>query len=234
MRRRPVAPLGVAVYDGAVRVLGFDEAGRGSVLGPLVVGAYLIGDADTDAVRAAGGRDSKALTPRRRATAADALKDLALAWRAVSVAPARIDAGNLNALEEEVFRDAVRDLRPDLVQIDAPVPSRHVDRFRRRMAAFLDLPLDAVVAANRAEDRFPAVGAASVLAKTTRDAAIAALAEVHGPIGSGYPADPATRAFLADLIERDEPLPDFVRARWSTVRDLLAARDLRRRQGTLF
>jgi ribonuclease HII len=217
-----------------MRLLGFDEAGRGSVLGPMVVGDYLLDEVDAARVREAGGRDSKGMTAARRSAAVPGLTELAVAGQAVVIDAATIDAGNLNALEEEVFVRASAELRPDVVQIDAPVPPSGLDRFRRRMAQALELPLQRVQVANQAEDRFPAVGAASILAKVERDRQMELLREAHGDLGSGYPSDPRTRAYLTALLETGEPLPPFVRTRWDTVRRLREEIADRYRQRTLF
>jgi ribonuclease HII len=204
----------------AMRYLGFDEAGRGSVLGPLVVGGYLLAEADVDAIREAGGRDSKGMTAARREAAAGRLRALGEGWRTVSITPAEIDRGNLNALEEDAFVRICSELSPDAVQIDAPVAPRGIEAFRARMAARFDLPLDRVTATPRAENRFPAVGAASVLAKVERDAALEHIREQHGDLGSGYPSDPVTRAYLTGLLRRGDDLPEFVRTRWDTLKRL--------------
>ncbi len=214
-------------------LLGFDEAGRGSVLGPMVVGAYLL-DADAaDAVRDAGGRDSKGMSAAAREEAAARLRPMAAGWEAVVLDAATIDRGNLNRLEEQVFVEVARRLRPDRVQIDAPVPPRGLARFHRRMAAALGIDPAQLDVAHRAEDRFPAVGAASIVAKTTRDAALLRLREQHGELGSGYPSDPVTRRYLEALLDGGGPLPDFVRRRWGTVKLMVEARE-RRRQRSLF
>jgi len=207
-----------------MRILGLDEAGRGSVLGPLVVGAYLHETDDLDrawtTLRAAGADDSKALTARRRDAAREALA--ALGTGAVRViTPAQIDAGNLNELEEHAFLELVAALRPDAVWLDAPVHPRGIPAVRARLIARSGVR-DWVIEP-KADATWPVVGAASIWAKTTRDAAIAAL----GPgVGSGYPSDPVTRAWLLARIRENAPLPACVRSRWETVESL--------RQGSLF
>lgn len=217
-----------------MHLLGFDEAGRGCVLGPLVVGGYLLHVDQQDEVRAAGGRDSKALTAAKRTVAAARLKDLAVAWRTIHITPEQIDGGNLNDLEEQAFGQIIGELKPDIVQIDAPVPGKQIGKYRRRLGELYGIPVDRIVAANQAEDQYPSVGAASVLAKTERDAAMEQLREEFGALGSGYPSDPKTRTYLRGLIDGDAPLPPFVRSRWGTITQMVEERDLRRRQGTLF
>ena len=196
-----------------MRILGLDEAGRGSVLGPLVVGAFLVEGDRAAALTAAGADDSKALTPRRRDAARAALR--ALGQEAFVVIPATaIDEGNVNALEEDAFCRLVAELAPDRVVLDAPVHPGGIPRLRARLQARTGVE-DWVVEC-KADARYPVVGAASIVAKTERDAAIVAL----GPVGSGYPSDPVTRRVVAELVARDGPLPPWVRARWGTVREL--------------
>ncbi len=200
-----------------MRILGFDEAGRGCVIGPLVVGGYLLEQEDEASIRAAGGRDSKGMTPAKRSAAADRLKGMGAGWRTVAISPGQIDTGNLNTLEEDAFVHIAAELSPDAIQIDAPVTPRGIEAFRRRMAGRFGLPLDRVTATPRAENRFPAVGAASVLAKVERDAALESIRQQHPDLGSGYPSDPVTRAFLKKLLRGEGEMPDFVRTRWETL-----------------
>ena len=72
----------------------------------------------------------------------------------------------------------------------------------------------------KADANYPVVGAASIVAKVHRDAAIHDL----GPVGSGYPSDPVTRAWLTGFLEREEPFPSCVRTRWGTIESLKQAR----------
>jgi len=196
-----------------MRVLGLDEAGRGSVLGPLVVGAFLYEGGDQAPLRAAGADDSKVLTARRRLEVRARLESLGVP-ATVSIAATAIDEGNVNELEIDAFVELVARFRPDRVYLDAPVSPRGIPRLRDRLAQRTGVK-DWVVE-NKADATWPVVGAASIWAKTTRDAAIEAI----GDIGSGYPSDPHTRAVLARLLGSGQALPDWVRTRWSTLDQL--------------
>jgi ribonuclease HII len=66
------------------------------------------------------------------------------------------------------------------------------------------------------------VGAASIVAKVLRDRAIADLAREHGAIGSGYPSDPATIAYMREYLKERRTLPPFARRSWATTRALVA------------
>jgi ribonuclease HII len=61
------------------------------------------------------------------------------------------------------------------------------------------------------------VSAASIIAKTERDAVISKLHEKYGDFGSGYPTDPKSIAFLQKLIQNNEELPFFIRRSWESV-----------------
>lgn len=204
-----------------MRVVGIDEAGRGCVLGPLVVAGFACDLADVATIVEAGAGDSKRMSAKRRARVATALEPLGEV-EVRRIPATAIDAGNLNTLEEEAIVSILVALRPDLAILDAlGHPSAQpamLDRLRRALAPHgLDPELRAEP---KADAHHPPVGAASVFAKTRRDDALDALRADHAPFGSGYPSDPVTRGWLRDLHAAGTPWPAFVRTRWGTVRDL--------------
>ena len=193
-----------------MRILGLDEAGRGCVLGPLLVGAYCYEGEDQALLRAAGAADSKALSAGKREAALVRLRALGQV-RTLRVEPAEIDEGNLNDLELRLFADHVRHFQPDRVYLDSPVHPRGIPKVRARLER--ETGVTDWIIEPKADATYPVVGAASIAAKVERDAAIAAL----GPVGSGYPSDPVTRKLLAKFLATDEPLPPWVRTRWGTI-----------------
>lgn len=203
---------------GRMRVLGLDEAGRGCVLGPLVIGGFLWNSDDQAPLRAAGADDSKALTPARRVAIRAALATMGAGF-ARPIPATRIDEGNLNRLEEETFLALVAEVKPDRVYLDAPVHPRGIPRLRERLVAESGVA-DWIVEC-KADATWPVVGAASIFAKVERDDAVAGLSLGCGvDLGSGYPGDPKTRAWLGALLKKGAPLPDFVRTRWGTLDNL--------------
>ncbi len=190
--------------------MGLDEAGRGCVLGPLVVGAFCTETGQTR-LRKAGADDSKALTPERRQEVRQKL--LPMGEHAVRHLSAQtIDVTNINRLEEDAFISLILEFRPDRVYIDAPVHPRGISNFVARLRTKLWPELQ-IVAECKADSTHAVVGAASIFAKVARDAEIALLGEV----GSGYPHDPRTRAWLRGFVDRNEPFPSCVRTRWGTI-----------------
>lgn len=211
-----------------MRILGLDEAGRGCVLGPLVVGGFLYDTTEAGEqapLRAAGADDSKALSHRRRVAVRAALDALGEP-HSRSIPPSAIDDGNLNALEIDAFLDIVAACRPDHVYLDAPVHPRGIPRLQADLIRRSGVARWTIEP--KADSTWPVVGAASIVAKVLRDGtlegiAAASLAAGLGPIGSGYPSDPLTRAWLQGFLRRGEPFPDSVRTRWGTIESLRQA-----------
>jgi ribonuclease HII len=199
-------------------ICGVDEAGKGAVLGPLVVAA--VACRSEEEAGAVGARDSKTLSPiRREEIYAEILARFRIATRMLS--PEKIDARptlSLNTCIARLHAEVVAELAPDLAILDAcDVDAK---RYRRTVAGFLPKPCR-LVSEHEADRTHPVVGAASIVAKVLRDRAIAGLARKHGEIGSGYPSDPVTIAWLRDYLEHRKAPPPFARASWATVRDLV-------------
>ena len=217
-------PIRGSGYACEMKTLGLDEAGRGCVLGPLVIGGFLAFSDNAETLRSAGADDSKRLSHKRRVAIREALDSLGTSILR-TITPQEIDAGNINTLEEAAFVDIILETCPDHVIIDAPCNPRGIPALETRLSAHIRAagrPVPQFTIQPKADANFPHCGAASIFAKVARDAAIAALGEV----GSGYPSDPVTRAWLTGFIQRGESFPSCVRTRWGTIENL--------RQQTLF
>ncbi|MGQ0797529.1 MAG: ribonuclease HII [Methanobacteriota archaeon] len=208
-------------------ICGVDEAGRGPVLGPLVIAGVAV-DSDV-AFRQLGVRDSKKLPPERREALAPEIERLGRCHLVVIPAE-EIDATraamSLNDFEARIFAAVISELRPATAYVDAA----DVDEIEFKRAILRELDCDVeVVSQHEADDIFPVVGAASILAKVRRDAEMRALAaEIGQPLGSGYPHDPVTITFLERWIREKGSLPPHTRASWDTARRLLAVAKIRK------
>lgn len=200
------------------RILGVDEAGRGCVLGALAVGGFLYVGDDVTVLTEAGATDSKKLSAKKRQAAREALASLGTPDVRM-IEPAAIDQGNLNALEEEAVIDLIKTHDPDTVFLDALGHPRTLPALEARLRAALGAKGSTIqfIIEPKADLNHPPVGAASIFAKTDRDAKLAAETEPFGDLGSGYPSDPKTKAWLAVWSASGEPWPSFVRTRWETV-----------------
>ncbi|MDH5811643.1 MAG: ribonuclease HII [Candidatus Methanomethylicaceae archaeon] len=211
-------------------VAGIDEAGRGPVIGPMVIAGVLIEDERVHVLYDLGVRDSKRLTPKRRERLYPEILKEVKSYH-VEVVDAKVidlERGrkNLNVIELEGMAKIISKLRPDLVQVGSI--EFKTEKFRDKLLRRVEVP--EIVSAHHAEDLFPAVAAASIIAKVTRDRLVAKLREIYGDFGSGYPSDPKTVEFLRHVINRGE-LPEFVRSSWGTVQRIVKLSSCNTRSG---
>jgi ribonuclease HII len=200
-------------------IAGCDEAGRGPVFGPMVLCGVKVEQHALDELKAAGVRDSKLLSPRRRETLAGLITEKALKVEIIELSPAEIDESrfvkkiNLNELEAKTFAQIIDRLNPKLAYLDSPDPNPKL--FEQRIRKYLKTEPKLVVE-NFADRKYVAVAAASIVAKVRRDQRIAELRERYGDFGSGYPADARTIAFLERWVREHGKLPEFARRSWET------------------
>jgi ribonuclease HII len=221
--------------------VGTDEAGKGPVLGSMFAAAVR---ADPE-VLPDGVADSKELSVPRREELATEIRDRATATAVVEVPVERIDNPDtdMNGLTVTAHADALAAVTGDEspAQTDSPTgeaveqenepgvtvyldaADTNAVRFERRVGKQLDSALD-LRAEHAADETYPVVAAASILAKVSRDAHVADLAAEYGEVGSGYPGDPTTRKFLRAFVGEHNRLPDCARTVWQTSRDVLAER----------
>lgn len=200
---------------------GVDEAGRGPVLGPLVVAAVLV-ESD-EPLRELGVKDSKLLSPKKREELEPKVRAVARAVETVVVTPDELNRKmpktNLNKIEAAAFAALLRRLQPTEAVLDAcDVDAK---RFGRNVAARARLPTCIIRAEHEADANHPVVAAASIVAKVLRDRLVADLAAEHGSIGSGYSHDATTRAWLEAYVKTHGKLPPFARREWETSKRLL-------------
>lgn len=213
-----------------LRVCGIDDAGRGPVIGPLVIAGVLIDEERLPSLIRLGVRDSKTLSPRRREYLAGEILKTIKDYRVVKVPPSEIDRvvehgrrlNRLNRLEARIMASIIRDLKPDIAYVDASdiLP----DRFRQHIAEELPFTVK-IISEHKADRTYPVVSAASIVAKVERDREIENLKRIYGDFGSGYAADPKTISFLKRWIEEHGSYPDFVRKSWKTAKALLKDRE---------
>ncbi len=169
-------------------------------------------------------RDSKKLTPERREVLAPEIMKLCK-YEIVVVAAEEIDAMrsemSLNDVEARIFAHIIERLKPDTAYVDAA----DVDEieFKKSILNHLKQPVD-IVSKHFADELFPIVSAASIIAKVRRDAEVKKIEVEFGrPIGSGYPSDQETIGFLETWLREKGSLPPHCRHSWDTCKKLLSA-----------
>ena len=206
-------------------ICGVDEAGKGSVLGPMVIAA--VGISSEDILEGIRVRDSKLLSAKERERLYKIIK------KKCQVATVRLDAQQIDimrrdmTLNEAVARShaqVIIKLSPDYAYLDAC--DVNTFRYAEMVKNHLVRPCE-IISEHHADEKFPVVSAASIIAKVTRDRAIATLAKKYGTIGSGYPSDPVTINFLNSYIDEYRVPPPIARKSWKTVSAILSRKSQR-------
>lgn len=211
--------------------IGIDEAGRGPVIGPLVVCSVAIPHSDVKLLSDVGVKDSKDLSADKRAEIQDwffrQCKQRGWLYSIISCDAKRVDnavyGSGLNVLETELFAESVNDLnlkKDTNVNIICDACDVDAVRFTRRVSQLIDMwpwGNSQISSFHKADENYPIVGMASIIAKQARDAAIELIQQgVDYPIGSGYPSDKVTIEAVRMMI--GEIPHDHLRWSWSTVK----------------
>jgi len=205
-------------------VMGIDEAGRGPVLGPMVVCGVSVHEENLYLIESMGLKDSKKLSPKKREEFAALLEDVCRYEMAVLL-PHEIDARveseeTLNRLEVQCFASLVRSARPNIAYLDAC--DVNAGRFGLDVRGLLDFEVE-IISAHEADCKYPIVSAASILAKVRRDYLVEKISEEMGEdVGSGYPADVVTIEFLKSYYRKHKRLPGCCRKTWKTSAAIVA------------
>jgi len=210
-------------------IAGVDDAGRGPVIGPLVIAGVAVPEGRLNALANLGVKDSKMLSPRVRRRLASLIRHLATRVSVRVVDPETIDKAvmrvsykGLNHLEAAYVAEVIGEMRPHVAYVDSP--DIRPERFRATVLKLLPAELRGLklVCENKADQRYAVVAAASIIAKEVREEEVRRLKAEFGDFGSGYPADPRTVKFLREYYRRWGDLPPIVRRTWGTVRKLLS------------
>lgn len=204
--------------------LGIDDAGRGPVIGPMVLAGCLIDEKTATKFKKWGVRDSKQLTPKRREFLAQKIKDEAETFEVVLTYPDEIstkqDSGtNLNMLEAEKAAKIINKINKGNKEIKVIVdcPSTSIIKWRDfLMTKIKNLSNLEIVCEHKADKNHVSVSAASILAKSAREKEMDKLKEKYGnEIGSGYTSDSKTSKFLVKNVNNHKNSGIF-RKNWST------------------
>jgi len=191
--------------------LGIDDAGRGPVIGPMILAGCLVDKNTQREFEKLGVKDSKQLTPKRREFLANIVREKAKTFEIIICSPKRIDGRNsdgikLNELEAMECAKIINKINKDLprikVIVDCPSPSiaKWQDFLKTKVKDLSNLEISCE---HKADKNHIAVAAASILAKSTREKEMKILKEKYGDeIGSGYTSDYTTCKFLEKHAEK--------------------------------
>ena len=203
-----------------MKVCGVDDAGRGSMIGPMVIAGISIEKKNINKLRKLGARDSKKLSPKKRDFLYKAILKVVDDYHVIRIPPKTIDKyvfkHNLNHLEAQKMADVITHLKSEISYVDScdvkPL------RFGKKIS---QLSNDHKIKSyHHADSRFVVVSAASILAKVSRDKSIERLRKIHN-LGSGYPSDTTTVKFVTKFYKKNHIMPVFVRKSWKPVQKIL-------------
>jgi|LGVF01.1.fsa_nt_gb ribonuclease HII len=204
-------------------VAGVDEAGKGPVIGPMIVAGVVIEESRLPELKKLGVKDSKVLSPMRRNYLASKIRELVDDYYILEISARQIDEFRkimtMNQVMVICHAKVLDQLGPQKAYLDASDVNE--ERFGENVGKKHRAAIE-IIAKHKADDLFPIVSAASILAKVRRDRCVREMEKEIGlPLGSGYPSDPKTRKFLENWIKEHGSLPDIVRHSWKTSENLL-------------
>ena len=208
-----------------MKVLGIDEAGRGPVIGSMFIGGFVTDEKDLDRLEDLGVKDSKKLSDSRREKIRKDLGEIGNSiveeFTASSI-DSMMEGMTINRIEIKGFARVIDQADPDKVVMDLPEPDAEefIDKIKKSMNS--DSTDIEFTAEHGADDSFPVVSAASIVAKSARESHVEELHSKYGyDFASGYPHDKPTINFLERYLDQEGELPSETRRSWSTAERLI-------------
>lgn len=202
---------------------GVDEAGRGCVLGPLVICIAIVEEEKEHVLKTIGAKDSKLLTPAQRENLYEKVKAICVEARCIHITAKQLNElmplHSLNEIEAMKVAELLSMMKHHPERIIADSPDTDTKRFESRIRKYLKRDLT-IQSEHRADLNHPIVSGASILAKVERDAEIGKIKKELGhDFGSGYTSDPRTIEFLKANFHLPK-VQKYLRTRWETVENL--------------
>ena len=207
-----------------VKVLGIDEAGRGPVLGPMIIAGAMI-DEGKEAMLGEV-KDSKLLRHKQRLILNKNIQNVAKTL-IINVPPKEIDDAlnseelNLNWLEAHKQAEIINKLNPDVAIIDCP--SINETAFKKYLKDLVENKNIKLIVEHKADVNYPICAAASILAKVERENQMDIIKKKYGNTGPGYPSNKTTQEFVKKNWNNQE-CSSIMRKTWSTYKKYAKAK----------
>lgn len=202
-------------------IAGIDEAGRGAVIGPMIIACVSISEDKEHLLKEMGVKDSKELSKKRREELYKEIEKIAANIVVIRINACKIDNYrknkiNLDEIEAMKIAQLINACEANVVYVDSV--ERNSEKFKEMIKKNLENKKIELIVENYLDESIPVVSAASIIAKVERDKSIDDIKSFIGiDFGSGYPGDPLTVKYLEDLISNKKEIPIFVRESWITV-----------------
>ena len=215
-------------------ILGIDDAGRGPVIGPMILAGVLLTKEQEKTIKRAGAADSKLLFHSQRIKISKIIKQNSLSNKVIKVFPEEIDKTlksantNLNKLEAQKSAQIINALNKgknskERIQVIIDCPSVNTNAWKNLLTKYItNISNLTIICEHKADFKYASVSAASILAKVAREEEMDKIREEYkeyGNVGSGYPSDTVTQSFLKDNGLKLHNRGIF-RKTWSTYKNL--------------
>ena len=201
-------------------ICGVDDAGRGSMVGPLVIAGVRIDKKNLKKLKSIGVQDSKKLSPKTREILYKKIIEIVDEYYVVRISPKTIDSNvfkhKLNHLEAKNMAKVIKKLSPQVAYVD----SCDVDYKRFGNEISLLTSNSKIISRHHADSRFVVVAAASIIAKVSRDKSIHRLKKNY-ELGSGYPSDKKTVKCVKKLLLHTKQSYSFIRMSWKPIQKII-------------
>ena len=185
--------------------LGIDDAGRGPVIGPMVLAGCLIDKKDESKLKNLGVKDSKQLTSQKREFLAEKIKKIAKQFELIIIYPKEIDENvnkniKLNETEALACAKIINKINKykEKINVVLDCPSVNTDSWQSFLVKYVSNNNNLKISCeHKADANHVVVGAASILAKSLREKEMQKLKKEFGEqVGSGYTSDVVTQKFV--------------------------------------
>jgi ribonuclease HII len=209
--------------EDGILVGGVDEAGRGSILGPLVVAGISIRESKIEQLREMGVKDSKMLSPKARARLFGQIIKVVDSFCVRKIKVLELDRSvimkGLNRLEAKVMAQVINSIEAEEVYVDCC--DVNPERYKKCMEQYITRRPRSLHSMHHCDSTNVVVSAASIVAKITRDQEIQVIRSKYRNIGSGYPSDDRTMSFIRRWVSKNGQAPEFARKSWKPLRIML-------------
>ncbi|MBU0906965.1 MAG: ribonuclease HII [Nanoarchaeota archaeon] len=211
-------------------IIGIDDAGRGPLIGPMILAGVLVDKSQETKFKSKNIRDSKDVPHPDRIKMAAFIKENSYSYHVEKTFPNEIDHSltfgtNLNTLEAKKAAEIINTLnnlkyQKEKIKVILDCPSINTTSWLNTLLKFIKHRSNLTfLCEHKADVNHVSVSAASILAKVTREEEVAKIKKKYGNIGSGYPSDPFTKEFLAKH-GREFKDEGIFRKTWSTWKKL--------------
>jgi len=203
---------------------GIDEAGRGAVIGPMVIAGVAIEKNKQRLLKSIGVKDSKELSPQKREELYKEIETVARNVVVIKIPACMITSYqskkiNLDRIEAMKMADIVKMLGAKKVYIDSI--EQNSEKFEKMIREYLKENDSELIVKNYLDESIPVVSAASIIAKVERDKEIEEIKkQVNFDFGVGYPHDEKTIKFIEKVLQSENSPPRYLRLKWETVREI--------------